>query len=45
MSVDSIVAVIFGRIYLKEKLTKKELTIIMISIGVFILGFLNKIRI
>ncbi len=40
MSVDSIVAVIFGRIYLKEKLTKKQyFTIIMISIGVFILGF------
>ncbi|NLP45575.1 MAG: DMT family transporter [Epulopiscium sp.] len=40
MSVDSIVAVIFGRIYLKEKLTKKQyFTIIMISLGVFILGF------
>ena len=40
MSVDSIVAVIFGRIYLKEKLTKGQyFTIIMISIGVFILGF------
>ena len=40
MSIDSIVAVIFGRILLKEKLTKKQyFTIIMISIGVFILGF------
>ena len=40
MSIDSIVAVIFGRIYLKEKLTKEQyFTIIMISIGVFILGF------
>ena len=40
MSVDSIVAVIFGRIYLKEKLTKEQyFTIIMICIGVFILGF------
>ena len=40
MSVDSIVAVIFGRIYLKEKLTREQyFTIIVISIGVFILGF------
>ncbi len=40
MSVDSIVAVIFGRILLKEKLTRGQyFTIIMISIGVFILGF------
>lgn len=40
MSIDSIVAVIFGRIYLKEKLNKRQyITIIMISIGVFILGF------
>lgn len=40
MSVDSIVAVIFGRIYLKERLTKEQyFTIIMISLGVFILGF------
>lgn len=40
MSIDSIVAVIFGRILLKEKLTKAQyFTIIMISIGVFILGF------
>lgn len=40
MSIDGIVAVIFGRIYLKEKLTKPQyFTIIMIIIGVFILGF------
>ncbi len=46
MSVDSIVAVIFGRIYLKERLTKEQyFTIIMISLGVFILGFfLNKFK-
>ncbi|MBU5426766.1 DMT family transporter [Tissierella pigra] len=40
MSIDSIVAVIFGRIWLKEKLSKNQyFTIIMITIGVFILGF------
>lgn len=40
MSIDSIVAVIFGRIWLKERLSKKQyITIIMITIGVFILGF------
>lgn len=40
MSIDSIVAVIFGRIWLKERLTKRQyLTIVMITIGVFILGF------
>ena len=40
MSVDGIVAAIFGRIWLKEKLTKKQyITIVMITIGVFILGF------
>lgn len=40
MSIDGIVAVIFGRIWLKEKLNKNQyITIIMISIGVFILGF------
>ena len=40
MSIDSIVAVIFGRIWLKEKLSKNQyITIVMITIGVFILGF------
>lgn len=40
MSIDGIVAVIFGRIWLKEKLNKNQyITIIMITIGVFILGF------
>ena len=40
MSIDSIVAVIFGRIWLKEKLSKRQyITIVMITIGVFILGF------
>lgn len=40
MSIDSIVAVIFGRIWLKERLSKNQyFTIIMITIGVFILGF------
>lgn len=40
MSIDGIVAVIFGRIWLKERLNKNQyLTIIMITIGVFILGF------
>ncbi len=40
MSIDGIVAVIFGRIWLKEKLNKNQyLTIIMITIGVFILAF------
>lgn len=40
MSIDGIVAVIFGRLWLKEKLNKNQyLTIIMITIGVFILGF------
>ena len=40
MSIDGIVAVIFGRIWLKEKLNKNQyLTIVMISIGVFILAF------
>ncbi|WMM23326.1 DMT family transporter [Tissierella sp. MB52-C2] len=40
MSIDGIVAVIFGRIWLKEKLNKNQyFTIIMITIGVFILGF------
>lgn len=40
MSIDGIVAVIFGRIWLKEKLSKRQyITIIIISIGVFILGF------
>ena len=40
MSIDGIVAVIFGRLWLKEKLNKNQyLTIIMISIGVFILAF------
>ena len=40
MSIDSIVAVIVARLWLKEKLTKNQyITIIMITIGVFILGF------
>ncbi|HEY4543279.1 MAG TPA: DMT family transporter [Tissierellaceae bacterium] len=40
MSIDSIVAVIFGRIYLKEKLNRNQyITIVIITIGVFILGF------
>lgn len=40
MAVDSIVAVLFGRIYLKEKLTKSQYaTILVITTGVFILGF------
>lgn len=40
MSIDGIVAAIFGRIWLKEKLSKKQyVTIVMITIGVFILGF------
>lgn len=40
MSTDGIVAVIFGRLWLKEKLNKNQyITIIMITIGVFILGF------
>lgn len=40
MSVDGIVAVIFGRIWLKEKLNKNQyITVVMITIGVFILGF------
>ncbi len=40
MSIDGIVAVIFGRIWLKEKLNKNQyITIVMISLGVFILGF------
>ena len=40
MSIDGIVAVIFGRIWLKEKLSRRQyFTIIMITIGVFILGF------
>ena len=42
MSIDGIVAVIFGRIWLKEKLNKNQyLTIIMITIGVFILAFFD----
>ncbi len=40
MSTDGIVAVIFGRIWLKEKLNKNQyITIVMITLGVFILGF------
>ena len=40
MSIDGIVAVIFGRIWLKEKLSSRQyFTIVMITIGVFILGF------
>lgn len=40
MATDGIVAAIFGRIYLKEKLNKNQyITIVMITIGVFILGF------
>lgn len=40
MSIDGIVAVIVGRIWLKEKLSRRQyITIIMITIGVFILGF------
>lgn len=40
MSIDGIVAVIFGRLWLKERLNKNQyITIIMITLGVFILGF------
>lgn len=40
MSLDGIVAVIFGRIWLKEKLSKRQYIIIsIIGLGVFILGF------
>lgn len=40
MCTDGIVATLFGRIWLKEKLTKKQyITIFIITLGVFILGF------